>query len=167
MTSYLHANPIEFVYLIVALISTALSVFTLRDAVVDSAYLSAAGKNGDRRMIADINIRQELFRFAANFVMLVVGVAFLFLEPPPPDYAVLPQTFVGLVGWISVATILSIWSLLDKSVRHKLSRFQDSPNPTDPVTGAATDTTHPADDNPSHPGSLEDAKRRQHRRHSD
>lgn len=145
----LHDSPLEWIFFISSMISCALSIFTLRDAIIDSAYLRASGKNGNRRIVADANIRGEQFRLSISAVMMLASFTSLFLEPPPPDYIVLPQSAMLLGAWIVVSTLMSGWSLIDSSARHKFSAYADAVNPSDPVTGAPLDPSRPIDNSPA------------------
>ncbi len=141
-------HPIELVWFSVSLLSLLLSAATLRDAIVDATFLLASGKNGARKVIADLNIRQEGFRMAITVIMVLASGLSLFLDPPPPDYTQLPQSLVTMAAWIVVAFIMAIWSLLDTSARRKLAAYSVAVNPTDPVTGAAVDPSQPVDEAP-------------------
>ena len=119
----LHATPVETAFSIISLLSAIVSTYALRDAYIDSAILTAAKINGPRRAIADNNLHQEQLRFAIAVVMVMTSVAFLFLEPPPPEYTLLPQSLIGLVAWIVVATMLMVSSIIDKQIRKKLQKY--------------------------------------------
>lgn len=117
------ATIAELLWVAFAVVAGLVSLWALRDALVDSAVLSAAKVNGARRTIADNNIRQEAIRFAVCFVMMLASFSFIFLEPPPPSYRVLPQSLVGLLAWVFVSLLLMIGTFLDRSIRKKLQRF--------------------------------------------
>lgn len=91
--------------------------------MIDAAVQTAAKINGPRRLVAENNIHQEQLRLAVSVVMVLASISFLFLEPPPPQYWLLPQSLVGLIAWILVATIIMLSSLVDKSIRHKLQKY--------------------------------------------
>lgn len=129
-----HATPIEVIFTIVALASEIVSIYALRDALIDSTVQAAAKINGPRRLVADNNIRQEQLRLSISSVMLMASCTFLVLEPPPPSYLVLPQSMVGLIAWIIVSLIIMISSLIDKSVRKKLQRYAPMEITTQSVT---------------------------------
>lgn len=148
MNSVLHAAPLEWIFFGFAVMTAGLSAFTLRDALDDSAFLRASGKNGFRRISADQNVRGELFRLTIATVMLLTSGAAVFMEPPPPPYQYLPQSLLFLVAWVTVCLLLSGWSLIDKSARHKAARYADAQNPADPMTGLAADPSKPINDDP-------------------
>jgi hypothetical protein len=148
MITFTHATPVEGLFAFFAFVSTGISIYALRDAMMDSAVLAAARVNGPRRMIADNNIHQEQLRLAVAAVMLLTAVSFLFLEPPPPDYIQLPQSLVGLIAWILVSSMLTVSSLIDKSIRKKLQRYAPMEVQTESVTVEAPDenSEHPEAD---------------------
>lgn len=160
MTPLPNAHPLEWAFLATAITSFALSVSTLRDALVDSAYLVATRNQQRevdfgyivRKTVADMNVRQELFRLSTSLIMVLVSTLALFMEPPPPDYTSLPQSQIFLFGWITVCILKGVWSLMDKSTRRKLARYLEAPNPTDPATGSATDPTRPTSEEPGDAG---------------
>lgn len=118
-----HTSPIEIVFTFVAFCVVVVSIWALRDAMIDSAVLTAARVNGPRRMISENAMRQEEIRLAIGCVMLLASVLFLFLEPPPPEYTILPQSLAGMIAWIVVGLMLSGSSILDRSVRRRLQKF--------------------------------------------
>lgn len=120
---FAHATPVEGIFSTVAIVSAVVAIHSLREAMIDSAVQSAAKINGPRRMIADNNIHQEQLRLGISLVMVLAAITFLFLEPPPPDYYLLPQSLVGLVAWIIVASIVMVSSLVDKSIRRRLQQY--------------------------------------------
>lgn len=122
-TLFIHATPIEGLFTIVSVLSTIVSIYALRSAMIDAAVQAAAKINGPRRMVAENNIHQEQLRLAVSLVMVLASISFLFLEPPPPDYLLLPQSLVGLIAWILVSTIIMVSSLIDKSIRQKLQKY--------------------------------------------
>lgn len=154
MLTVLHTNPIEIAYAVMALVSLVLSVFSWRDATIDQAYQNASGIDGFAKMTADNSIRHEMFQIAISLIMILVSAASIILPPPPPDYTSLPQSAIMVLGWVLVAVIMSFSSIMDRSLRRQLRRVHDAPNPTDPTTGAPADDTQPADDDPTHPGSI-------------
>jgi hypothetical protein len=133
-TIFAHATPVEGAFAVLAFVATLFSIYALRDATIDSSLLTAAKVDGSRRLVADNNIRQEGLRLVIAGVMLLAGVSFLFLEPPPPEYWYLPQSLVGLIAWILVTAILILASWFDKSVRRKLQRS----SPIDVQTSSKT-----------------------------
>lgn len=145
----LHDSPLEWIFFVASIVSCGLSIFTLRDAIIDSAFLRASGKNGNRRIVADANIRGEQFRLTISAVMMMASFSSLFMEPPPPDYAVLPQSAMLLGAWIVVCMLMSGWSLIDKSARHKFGTYSDAVNPADPMTGQAVDPSRPVNNEPA------------------
>jgi len=118
-----HATPIETVFTIVSVVSAIVSIWALRDALIDASVQAAAKVNGPRRMVAINNIHQEILRLSMSGIMVLASISFLFLEPPPPDYLFLPQSLVGLIAWILVASIIMVKSLIDMSVRQKLQKY--------------------------------------------
>lgn len=131
-----HATPVETVFTLVSIVASIVSVYALRDALVDAAVQTAAKVNGPRRMVALNNIHQELLRLCMTGVMVLASISFLFLEPPPPDYLFLPQSLVGLVAWVLVASIIMVKSLIDMSVRRKLQKYAPIEVMTQSVTVA-------------------------------
>lgn len=152
----LHATWFEWTFLIIGVVGLVTSILTWRDAVLDGLFLTAAGKNGVRKMVADQNVRQESYRLGTSTIMMFVGLAFILLEPPPPNYYELPQSLVGLIGWTTIAGIQVVNSLMDKSMRRRFSRIYDSPNPTDPQTGQPANSDRPVDNDPANAGSIGD-----------
>lgn len=144
----LHAQWMEWVFLAASSLTFSLSIFTLRDAQTDLAFLLGSGKDGLRRLIADMNVRGELFRMMISLFMLLAAFASIFMEPPPPAYYAVPQSLLFLVAWIMVALLVSTWSLTDRGTRRKIARYTDAANPTDPMTGAVQDPSKPADESP-------------------
>jgi hypothetical protein len=118
-----HATPVEGVFTLISIITAGFEIYALKDAIDDSAVLLAAGVNGLRRMAADNNIQQEQNRLTISGVMVLTSVIFLFIDPPPPDYWVLPQALIGLIAWIITSSLLMYSSLTDRSYRKKMQRY--------------------------------------------
>jgi hypothetical protein len=120
---HLNASPLEWVFLAISILLCVFTVFTLRDAMVDAAFLVANGVNGPRTIIADTNIREESLKLGIAVVMLIVSVVSLFLQPPPPPYSEVPQSLVATIGWCAVAALMILSSWLSRSARRRLQAY--------------------------------------------
>lgn len=119
----LHSNIIEWVFLSISLLLLACSGYSIREAIIDSAFLTANMVNGPRSLIADQNVREETIKLAIGCVMFFTSLVSLFLEPPPPPYTLVPQSVVSMVAWCLVASLMVASSWLAKSVRRRLLRY--------------------------------------------
>lgn len=114
-----HLNHVETIFFVVSVISMIISVYALREAMLDQAVRSTV-LSDPAKIIADAGVRQEWFKIAISIAMLIASGAALFLEPPPPGYQQVPQSLVFAIAWIIVGVIMITSSLLDRSLRHKL-----------------------------------------------
>lgn len=141
--SGLHTAPIEWVTVSVAIVWCTVSLYTLRDAVEDQAFLTMSGVNGARKIVADGSVRQEIGRLLKASTMFLASFASLFLEPPPPDYAILPQSLLIMLALVLIGVIGVFSSLLEKRERYRLARMANEVHPKDPVTGQAVERKGP------------------------
>lgn len=122
-----HANQAEVVFFLVSMIVMFISVHALRESMVDQSVLDqkAADTAGyePKRIVADANIRSEWFKISISSVMILASASALFLEPPPPQYTFVPQTLVYTIAWISVAMLMIVSSILDRSARRALLQY--------------------------------------------
>ena len=137
-----HMTWLEMVFAAVSLVSMLVTLYAWRDAITDSAVLSAAKVNGPRRIIADNNIQQETLRVWIALVLVMTSWSFLYLAPPPPDYSSLPQSIAGLLGYIVIAMTVVLKSLADLSLRKKLQRYSPLEVQTQSRTVSAPVTEH-------------------------
>lgn len=93
----IHAYPVEYMFLLTALLVIGLALYLLRVATDDAADLIAKKANGPRKLTADSNIQQEWCRVTEGALMLFGAVTSLFFAPPPPDNTIQPQYVVWLV----------------------------------------------------------------------
>jgi hypothetical protein len=119
----LHAAAGETGFFVVSAIVLLVCLWTLREAHMDLAALTARQVNGPRRATADGNIQECWFNLAVALVMLLASTLALMFEPPPPDYSQLPQSQVFLVAWIVVGILIVTSGLLSKSRRRRLMRM--------------------------------------------
>lgn len=119
----LHAAAGEGVFFGVSVTVLVVCLWTLREAHMDSSALAAQHVNGPRRATADGNIQECWFNLAVAIVMLLASTLALMFEPPPPEYAQLPQSQVFLVAWIAVGILIVTSGLLSKSGRRRLMRM--------------------------------------------
>lgn len=131
----LHSAVIEYAWWIASLTALSFSLWGLREAMIDHAFLLATGMNGARKAVAEANQRGEAFRLAKCVVMVLASTASLFLPPPPPNYQELPQSLIGQIAWIVVALVMATHSFLDWQTRRKLAKYSADLHPTDPTTG--------------------------------
>lgn len=119
----LYANPIEWVFLMIAIVVIWSSVYSMREAMIDAAVLVAHGLNGPRTVLAEQNIREESIKVGIGFVMLCASIAALFLHPPPPSYADVPQSIVSMIAWCVVSALMILSSALATAARRKAQRY--------------------------------------------
>lgn len=131
----LHSSGLEWAWVVASIIAATLSLYALIDATKDAAFLVAVGANGPRKIVADGNIRQEFSRLLKSVISLMAAMASLFLAPPPPGYAQLPQSQVSLIAWILIMVVMAGASLLDRVARKRLAKYTAQDHPTDPSTG--------------------------------
>lgn len=118
----LHMTHVEFGFFVISIVVLVVSVFSLRDCMLDQSALAMHGQNGALKIIADANSRQEWFKIAIGVVMLLASGAALILEPPPPSYQNQPQDAVFTVAWICVGLLMILATTLDRMVRRSLIR---------------------------------------------
>src|SRR5215207_7710294 len=92
-------HPLELAGFAVSLLVAGVTIWTLRDALVDMTFLMAKKLNGPRKVVADMNVRQEWFRLAMAGIMVLATGASLGLPPPPPTLAAHPQALVFSLAW--------------------------------------------------------------------
>lgn len=141
MINFFHATPFEWVFFWVALSSLVASILTYRDAVLagiaalaslDKQPLQTELEKKDAvivRLVAEQNTRQEIYRTIKSIIIVLVAICYLLMPPPPPDYFALPQSLVGLLGYVLLAGVQLFNSLLDKSARHLFTRLHDQTPP--------------------------------------
>lgn len=115
-----HSSPLEDVFFGISICVTATSIWLLRQAQLDLTSLVARKQDGPRRATAEGNIQECWFNFSGALIMLGASTMALLLEPPPPEYAQLPQSLVFLVAWIMLGLLIVASGLLSKSRRRKL-----------------------------------------------
>jgi Na+/proline symporter len=113
------SHPLEIVFAIMAVIVFCVPVFTWRRATMDQAIVEDVAS----KIIADHTVAEEGFKLAKCATMVIVAGLTLFLAPPPPTLRTLPQTYALVLGWIVVAIIMIVRSLMSKSVNAKLRRM--------------------------------------------
>lgn len=118
----LHLNAIEVTFAVTAFVVCSISLYSLRQAILDQTALISANVNGPRKLMADGNVREEVMRLGVGSVMFVAAICALFLEPPPPTYQVAPQSLVFVVAWCCVGFLMIISSTLERLTRRKLIR---------------------------------------------
>lgn len=116
-------HPIEIVWLTVSVVVMTLSVWALREAIVDSAFMVAHNINGPRKVVADASIREESIKVGISIVMLVAATASNFFPPPPPEYSEMPQLLIAMLAWNAAALLMAVSSLLNRTVRRKLAQY--------------------------------------------
>lgn len=119
----LHASPIEWVFLSTTILLSVYTTFALYTAITDAAFLLANGVNGPRSIIATQNIREEAIKLGISVVMIGVSLPSLFLQPPPPPYALVPQSLLATCGWCLVAGLMIISSALSRMARRRLQKL--------------------------------------------
>lgn len=124
MTNVIINRPIELTWLLLAVVAFALYSFALRDAVIDGAYVVAAGWNGRRKLIADENIREELKRCFVAFLNGSGAIASMFL----------PSHRVGIGVGIATMAIMILFALLNRLTRRKLSAYRGEETPASKVS---------------------------------
>lgn len=118
-----YTHPIEIVWLAISVFVLALSVWSLREAVVDSAFMMANNINGARKVIADVSIRQEATRVGIALIMTLAATSSMFFPPPPPNYLMMPQSLIAMLAWNAVAVLMVVGSLLERTARRKLQDY--------------------------------------------
>lgn len=117
----LHANWLEWTFALLSLCTAIVQSISLVNGVYNTlSTLAAHREDTDLVYQAYGNLAQEILRILLAVDMLAVGWEFLFLPPPPPEYRDLPQSLVGLVGWIIAAMIVLTKSAADVTVGRKL-----------------------------------------------
>jgi hypothetical protein len=101
----MHAYPVEYLFLLTALIVVGLASYLLRIASDDAADLVAMKANGPRKLTADSNIQQEWCRVTEGALMLLGAGTSLFLAPPPPSNTIQPQYVVWLMMLIVMGAV--------------------------------------------------------------
>lgn len=114
---------LEFVWLIAGMVAAYLSVRSIRDAMLDSSVLAAAGVNGPRRVAASNNIQQEIIRFVMVCLMVFTATFSAFLpeiEPAAgtPTYA----NDLGLIMGIFLTGLLGLGTALDRGMRRAVNQ---------------------------------------------
>jgi hypothetical protein len=112
-------NAIELTWLALAMAAFAMYSIALREAVIDSAYVLAAGWNGRRKLIADENIREELKRSFIAFINGAGAIASMFL----------PSHRVGIGVGIATMAIMILFACLNRLTRRKLSAYSGDETP--------------------------------------
>lgn len=121
--TWTYTSPIELGWLSISILFVMITMYGLREALIDSAVLTANKVNGPRRVTADANVRQEEIRIIIAFIMLLSSIGAIFLPPPPPEYSELPQSLILMFAWILVAILLTVSSFFDRSIRLKLEKY--------------------------------------------
>lgn len=150
-----HANPIEYVFVIVSLGGLIFSIwrflFTLRlfnrlryeqlsqiEANIAEVFKSQA----DAAQVGDLieetkvlkkevqatvqtDIRREFFLGLVHTIMAVTAISFLFLAPPPPNYSEVPQSRFGILMWIATSFFLSLKSVVVEWSKTQEEQFYD------------------------------------------
>jgi len=116
-------HPLELSAFATALLVVGITIWTLRDALTDHTFLVAKKFDGPRRVVADMNVRQEQFKLAMAGIVAFGTGAGLALPPPPPPLTIVPQALIFTLGWLIVGALMACSSILDKSARHRLQRL--------------------------------------------
>lgn len=113
-------NPFELTWLALSVAAFWMYSVALKSALVDSAYVLAAGLNGRRKLIADENIREEFKRSFIAFMNGCGAIASIFL----------PSHRVGMGVGIACMVAMILFALLNRLTRQKLNAYKgdDAPN---------------------------------------
>jgi hypothetical protein len=119
----LHADWIEWVFAWAAVVSAIVTTYSMKDSLLNTVVALDSHKH-DPDMVWQSygNLAQEIICFVIAVVMLSVGWEFLFLEPPPPAYYALPQSLVGLIGYIILALLLTLKGTTNIGVSRRVRR---------------------------------------------
>lgn len=124
----LASRTLEYAFVIISLAAFIVSLYSLREAVIDETWLTTRGTNGPRKIVADANVREEGFKVAKTAVMVAASLLALFMAPPPPAYTELPQSFMFLIAWMIVGLLMIMGSLFSRLVRHRLYKYSEELN---------------------------------------
>lgn len=135
-----HAIWLELAFFVSAVFGTGMAIWGLTTATKDSKVKMAEQQRRHERrvpsplLIATLNrLYQISFRLAIHAVMLVVASLAILFPPPPPDYSIMPQVTVSIVGWVIASVLLSLKEIADRRERITLERLYEDMQ-TYPVT---------------------------------
>lgn len=120
----LHAHYIEVIWFTQSLCLLTWFIVSARRAISMGAYLKENGINGLLQISSDNIVHQELLRLAIGMIMVFASAASLFLAPPPPNYADLPQTVVLLLSWNAVGALMLLQSIVDRAANTRLTKYK-------------------------------------------
>jgi hypothetical protein len=119
----MHANVsiLEAIWTIAAMIGLMVQVVLLASAIGDLNALKRTQQNGERRIIAWQNIRNEAVRLILQSVFVWIGLVASSLPPRMPSRGggVLTSVIIPLI-YISVVVMISASSILDFRDRRTL-----------------------------------------------
>lgn len=117
------AQWLEWMFWCTSVILLITATVALRDALKDEAFINARRLNGPYQLIAERNVRDEMFRLAKGSVLFFMAVLSIVLPPPPPDYRSIPQVMVTMTGANILAILMTSQSLWALFVKKKLKKY--------------------------------------------
>lgn len=115
-----HAHPIEWGLLSIALISFLGGVWRVWQATSDRRALSTQGRNGYFSISAEGFVLDAWFFLTNQIIITLVAFAFLTTAPPPPDYSDIPQSLIGMLGYVMLTLVHILKSNFAYRTRHRL-----------------------------------------------
>ena len=114
------ASPLEIVWTGLALVGLGASIFGFTDAWVDAKRLRPREVSNQARIVARMNLRNEVIRLFVLFAFVVIGLAAMTL-PNDPDAFVGARLLVA-GGFIVVSVLMVFGTYADRRDRYRLIR---------------------------------------------
>lgn len=120
-----NATPWEWAWVITNVLGTIIELFAVTNAIGDRRALIFTNKNGARMLIANANIRLELFRLVILGILAGIGIIALFTPSSTSNPQNLLLAIIVGLGLSLVAILLNVSSYLDYITRKQVLAYID------------------------------------------